>query len=174
MQMEYILFDDCYMHNIEVAYELRNATDYLIASTSEIMIYGMPYDRMTKYLLGNPDYGKVCEEFNSFYTAYTTPCGTIGVSKMSEMEDMVSLMKQINQSCTFDTSKRNTIQDLDGYTETIFYDFGDYGNKLTCNSCNCSSGNSHCRNTEITEDKNRIKLLYWYTNHYPEKCNNWR
>ena len=30
IKMEYILFDDCYMSTIEVAYDLRNVTDYLI------------------------------------------------------------------------------------------------------------------------------------------------
>ena len=35
--MEYILFDDCYMSSIEVAYELKDVTKYLIGSTSEMM-----------------------------------------------------------------------------------------------------------------------------------------
>ncbi len=43
VKMEYILFDDCYMSSVEVAYELKEATRFLIASTSEMMAYGMPY-----------------------------------------------------------------------------------------------------------------------------------
>lgn len=43
IKMEYILFDDCYMSSVEVAYELKEATRFLIASTSEMMAYGMPY-----------------------------------------------------------------------------------------------------------------------------------
>ena len=52
-------FDNCYMSSIEVAYELRNVTNYLIASPTEIMAYGMPYaiventcleKRITKHL----------------------------------------------------------------------------------------------------------------------------
>ena len=30
LKMEYILFDDCYMSSIEVAYALKDVTDYLI------------------------------------------------------------------------------------------------------------------------------------------------
>ena len=56
MKMEYILFDDCYMSSIEVAYELKDVTKYLIGSTSEMMAYGMPYAAIGEYLLGNPDY----------------------------------------------------------------------------------------------------------------------
>ena len=54
--MEYILFDDCYMSTVEVAYDLKNVTSHLIASTSEIMAYGMPYDKIGQYLIENIDY----------------------------------------------------------------------------------------------------------------------
>lgn len=43
VKMEYILFDDCYMSSVKAAYELREATRFLIASASEMMAYGMLY-----------------------------------------------------------------------------------------------------------------------------------
>ena len=52
MSMNYILFDDCYMSTVEVAYDLREVTNYLIASTSEMMAYGMPYHKILKYIIG--------------------------------------------------------------------------------------------------------------------------
>ena len=64
--MEYILFDDCYMSSIEVAYELKDVADYLIASTCEVMAYGMPYATMGKHLLGTPDYRAICDDFYDF------------------------------------------------------------------------------------------------------------
>ena len=64
VKMEYILFDDCYMSSVEVAYELKEATRFLIASTSEMMAYGMPYATVGEFLLGNPDYGSLCEGFD--------------------------------------------------------------------------------------------------------------
>lgn len=48
--MEYILFDDCYMSSIEVAYDLKDVTKYLIASPTEVMAYGFPYHECGKYL----------------------------------------------------------------------------------------------------------------------------
>ena len=42
-KMQYILFDACYMGNVETAYELKDVTNYFIASSSEIMQYGLPY-----------------------------------------------------------------------------------------------------------------------------------
>ena len=81
MKMEYILFDDCYMSSIEVAYELKDVTKYLIGSTSEMMAYGMPYAAIGEYLLGNPDYQSGCEEFYNFYSTYEImPCGTLAVT----------------------------------------------------------------------------------------------
>jgi hypothetical protein len=46
MKMQYILFDDCYMANIETAYQLKDVTNFLIGSTSEVMAEGMPYQTM--------------------------------------------------------------------------------------------------------------------------------
>ena len=127
LKLEYLLFDDCYMSNIEVAYDLRKVTRYLIACTSEIMAYGMPYATMGKYLLGEPDYEAICNDFSSFYSTYTLkPCGTLGVTDCSEVDALASVMKEINTRYTFDTTLRPSLQRLDGYLPVIFYDFGDY------------------------------------------------
>lgn len=126
LKMEYILFDDCYMSSIEVAYELKDVTDYLIASTCEVMGYGMPYATMGKHLLGSPDYKAVCDDFYEFYYNYDMPCGTLSVTDMSEIDAMAAVMRHINTSYTFDSNGRAQVQNLDGYTPTIFYDYGDY------------------------------------------------
>lgn len=131
VKMDYILFDDCYMSSIEVAYELKEVTDYLIASTCEVMAYGMPYATMGKYLLGTPDYKAVCDVFYEFYSNYSSmPCGTLSVTDMSQIDAMASLMRDINASYTFNDSQRGRLQNLDGYSPTIFYDFGDYVTSL--------------------------------------------
>lgn len=51
IHFDYILFGACLMSQVEVAYELRNAADYLILSPAEVMSAGFPYFKMTKYLL---------------------------------------------------------------------------------------------------------------------------
>lgn len=45
-KFDYIFFDACFMQCIEVAYELRGATDCLIGSPAEIPGPGAPYDRI--------------------------------------------------------------------------------------------------------------------------------
>ena len=97
VKMEYILFDDCYMSSVEVAYELKEATRFLIASTSEMMAYGMPYATVGEFLLGNPDYGSLCEGFHDFYSTYEMmSCGTLAVTDCSELDNMAAIMKSIN------------------------------------------------------------------------------
>lgn len=130
LKMEYILFDDCYMSTVEVAYDLKNVTSHLIASTSEIMAYGMPYDKIGQYLIGNIDYEKICDVFYSFYSNYVTPCGTISVTDCSEVDNLAAIMKEINQRYTFNEELISSLQSLDGYKPSIFFDCGDYVAKL--------------------------------------------
>lgn len=139
MKMQFILFDDCYMSSIEVAYELKEATDYLIASTSEIMDKGMPYHRIYQYLMSaEPNYEAVCQNFYDYYSKYSSPYGTIGVTDCKYIDDITAMMKHINTTHTFDTNRLNNVQDLDGdtFTPTIFFDFDDYIRNLCINDNN--------------------------------------
>lgn len=130
MKMECILFDDCYMSTVEVAYDLKDVTDHLIASTSEILAYGMPYALIGSHLIGDIDYEGVCDGFYSFYSTYATPCGTIAVTDCSELDNLAAIMKEINRQYTFDSNENSSLQRLDGYSPTIFFDYGDYVAKL--------------------------------------------
>lgn len=47
---DYVYFDCCYMASVEVAYELRHVTPYIVGSAIELPAEGMPYDRTLKYL----------------------------------------------------------------------------------------------------------------------------
>jgi len=131
IKMEYIMFDDCYMSTIEVAYDLKEVTNYLIASPTEVMAHGFPYDIIGEHLVGDVDYAGISNGFYNFYTNYEAmPCGTIGVTDCSELDDLASVMKEINQQFTFDPDLISSVQRLDGYYPIIFFDFGDYVSKL--------------------------------------------
>lgn len=130
--MEYILFDDCYMSSIEVAYDLKDVTKYLIASPTEVMAYGFPYHECGKYLIGNVDYEGVIQAFYEFYSQYTYPYGTAAVTNCQELEQLANIVKKINIENQNNNISANSIQVMDGYTPTIFFDFEDYINKI-CN-----------------------------------------
>lgn len=129
LHMGYILFDDCYMANIETAYELRAVTDYLIASTCEIFMEGIPYEKVGTYLL-NAEFNNVCKGFLSFYNAYNPPCGTLSVTDCRETEALATVMKRINSEFTLNDDDAKEIQVLDGLTVSIFFDLGDYAARL--------------------------------------------
>lgn len=142
MHMQFILFDDCYLSTVEVAYDLRHAADYLLASTSEVMAYGMPYRQMLPTLLSdNPDYDNVCQQFLDFYKGYVNksgqpmPYGTLAATDLRQMDGMATLMRDINSLCSFDYAQLGTLQDLDAghWNPTIYFDFGHYA-ELLCTS----------------------------------------
>ena len=49
-KFDYIFFDACFMQCIEVAYELRKVTDYVVGSPAEIPGPGAPYDKIVEAL----------------------------------------------------------------------------------------------------------------------------
>lgn len=128
MKMDYILFDDCYMSSVEVAYDLREVADYLIGSTSEIMAEGFPYSEIGLLLLGDVDYEGICESFYQYYMERDNhPCGTVAVTVCKELETLAAIMTRINLvGAPLSSAELKQVQVLDGYTPCRFYDLGDY------------------------------------------------
>lgn len=130
LHMEYILFDNCYMSSIEVAYELRAVADHLIASPCEIMNYGFPYAAVGRHMIGSPNYEAIVEGFVEFYEHYTYegeeyPYGNIATIHCDEIDALAALMKQINQSSTTPINEKQ-VQSFDCLSQHRFFDLGDY------------------------------------------------
>lgn len=144
---EYILFDACYMSSVEVAYELKDVTHYLIASPTEVLSYGFPYTTMGKHLLGTPNYKCIVDSFISFYSSYNLPYGTVAVTDCTQLDALAAIAQQINAAATeqinvaaaeptnaasegkLNTARSgknvpNGVQIMDGYSPTLFYDLG--------------------------------------------------
>ena len=144
---EYILFDACYMSSVEVAYELKDVTHYLIASPTEVLSYGFPYTTMGKHLLGPPNYKGIVDSFISFYSSYNLPYGTVAVTDCTQLDALAAIAQQINVAATeqinvaaaeptnaasegkLNTARSgknvpNGVQIMDGYSPTLFYDLG--------------------------------------------------
>ena len=127
MHMQFICFDDCYLAQVEIAYDLRDVADYLIASTSEVLADGIPYAEVWKYFTPTtPNYKEICETFYQHYIVQSYPYGTLSAIKCSEIKEMARLMKRLNASHTFNTANLGSLQKLDGYAQTAFFDFADY------------------------------------------------
>lgn len=147
LHTEYILFDACYMSSVEVAYELKDVTHYLIASPTEVLSYGFPYITMGKHLLGTPNYKGIVDSFISFYSSYNLPYGTVAVTDCTQLDALAAIAQQINAAAAeqinaaaaepinaasegkLNTARSgknvpNGVQIMDGYNPTLFYDLG--------------------------------------------------
>lgn len=133
IKLEYLLFDDCYLSCAEVAYDLRNATNMLIASTSEVMADGMPYAEVFQYLSSpQPNFGQLVNNYIAHYQRQSYPYATIGVINTQYIQSMAQLMKQVNATYTWNTANNHQLQDLDGdhFMPTVYFDFGSYARAL--------------------------------------------
>ena len=98
IKMQYILFDVCYMGNVETAYELKDVTNYLIATSSEIMAKGIPYRSMWSYLNGTtPNYSSLVNGIVNFYKNSTAPYCNMAAIDCRQLDALANVMKEINQ-----------------------------------------------------------------------------
>ena len=64
---DFVLCDACHMQSVEVVHELRQVTDFLIGSPSEIPGNGAPYDRIMSPMMRGDAVG-VAEEYYQHYS----------------------------------------------------------------------------------------------------------
>lgn len=132
IKMQYILFDVCYMGNVETAYELKDVTNYLIATSSEIMAKGIPYRSMWSYLNGTtPNYSSLVNGIVNFYKNSTAPYCNMAAIDCRQLDALADVMKEINQKYTLDTTiPLDSIQPLDGFSPHLSYDMAVYVDSL--------------------------------------------
>ena len=133
---EYIIFDACFMANVEAVYELRHNTKYIIGSVCEIMGNGFPYADTVPYLLQNGgrsyDLQKAAESFHNHYKNTLRYSGSISLIKCSQLDALASAMKEVNQHLK-DEYSLSKIQSYEGGVNHIFFDLGDYVDKACDN-----------------------------------------
>lgn len=91
-KLDFILFDACMMGTAEVAYELRNVTDYMIGSVMETPVYGFPYRQILSKLYDDVSvFPQICDDFISFNKERKQwgTCALVDCSKMEEFADAV-------------------------------------------------------------------------------------
>lgn len=92
-----ILFDACLMGSIEVAYELKDKCNYMMASPAEVLADGMPYEYILEDLF-NRDYEAACFTFYDYYQSNSysyARLAAIGLSDMSKIDALTTSFKNI-------------------------------------------------------------------------------
>lgn len=134
--LSYIIFDACYMANVESAYDLKEVTDYILGSACEIIANGMPYgdilpimastspllDRLNNSAKAFVDYYKINRQ-----GAYSSACSA--VIDCRQLDALAEVTKRVNGS--LQRIDPNSVQSYDGINLTrnpthIFFDMEDY------------------------------------------------
>ena len=126
--LDYILFDACYMASIEVLYQLRNKSKYLLASPSEVIASGMPYHLITPYLFTQDLKNGLTQAAKTYFDFYKQKQGlyqsaTIALVDASQLENLA--MQTTNFINTQQKKKlaRNGVQRMDFLTNPIIESF---------------------------------------------------
>lgn len=97
---DFIYFDCCHMATVEVIYQLRHATDHMIASAAEIGGEGMPYDlNVPVFLDPRLDVAEVMNNTFGYYKTYQPDNGddgcTISFINTTTIDDLASATREI-------------------------------------------------------------------------------
>lgn len=95
-RFKFILADCCNFQCAEVAYELRNTTEYIIGSPAEIPGYGAPYDKIIPHLFEESDLFHK-QIVDNYFNHYNTgeECVPLSVIKTSEMGNLATATKSL-------------------------------------------------------------------------------
>lgn len=134
VKFDFILFDACLMGSIEVAYELKDNADYIIASSTETLYTGFPYDMIIPDLIAvSPDLQKVAKKYMDYYRQLTGiyRSATISVINTKELEQLGEITSLLlgGNSINMDLFDRSVVQRLDSYEEQYIFDFSDFIHK---------------------------------------------
>ena len=141
VHLDYIIFDVCYMSNVESLYDMKSIADYILASPCEVMAAGMPYANILPTMVStapiNERLDAAAKAFVDEYKTnkqgiYSSACSA--VITCSELDALAECVKQVNRSVQ--DIDPETIQVYDGISSSrnpthIFFDLEDY----IVNSC---------------------------------------
>lgn len=107
---DFLLFDACYMGSIEVAYALRHCTDYLIASPTEVLADGFPYQEIVPMMF-EPQV-RPAGIAEAFYTYYDRLNGAVRSASVSVVQ--TDQLEQLADAChpILDAQKLETLEKI--------------------------------------------------------------
>lgn len=159
-RMDYILFDACFMANVESAYDLRNATRYIVGSVCEIMGAGFPYTDALPHLLkdggATNDLDGACRAFNAFYDDNYGYSGSISLIDCTQLDALAREMKKVNEGAQR-AFNLDELQFYEGQEQHIFFDLGDYVEKMS---------DDEALKTAFTEQLNRTVVKRYTLDKY--------
>ena len=139
-RFDYLIFDACFMSNIETLYDLRTNFDYIVGSPCEIMAAGFPYDTIIPQIFSGTtpkDFlPKVCYEYWDFYAnnwhkdPMNEPSGCIAMTVTKELDGLAQAMRRVTaaKQQEYDLA---ALQTYEGLPQHVFFDLGHFV-ELSC------------------------------------------
>lgn len=112
----FILFDACLMGGIEVAYELKDHCDYLVASPAEILAEGFPYAKIMEPLFTSSIRGglsTVSQMFFEHYDSNRNYHADMGEGVTVALHDMTALSRLAEVCADIFETGRESISSID-------------------------------------------------------------
>lgn len=134
MHFNYIIFDACSMASVEVLFEFRNKANYIIASPTDVLSDGFPYQNILPHINSGSkeDVKKIASAYFNYYNVQTGlhRSATISVIDLSRLESLSKYISSLDQE---DGRSLSTVgvQRMDfthGFPVPL-YDFGDFISK---------------------------------------------
>lgn len=155
---DFILFDACFMASIEVFYELRNTTDYIIASPTEVLATGFPYkDILTDMLSATVNYQKIAQKYVAFFQQKkgVLQSASVVTVKTAELPQFATLFKYYLNTISREITDQKLLQYSQDEVDYLF-DLGQVADYLQ----------KEQTNKELTEQLGRLITNYHHTSYF--------
>ena len=126
MEVQTVMFDACLMGSAEVAAEFAGVARYLVASPTEILAAGFPYEQVIPILCrSQPDLKQVIDAYHAFYDAQSGRYRS-GILALYDLQEMQALAA--SYGALFRAAYGNELPDsqpllhYDRFTTPLFFD----------------------------------------------------
>ncbi len=160
-RFSFIIFDCCFMGGIETIYELKDKADFIVASPTEILAYGFPYDQIMNSLFQTRlDLEQTCQLFYNYYNNQSGvhQSATISIYKTSELKQLADVTKSIfnNNRSKIATLTMSSIQPYFRLNKSWFWDLGHLIEKIA----------TPAEYATFTASLDRVIVAKWNTPHF--------
>lgn len=131
-RFRFIIFESCLMAGVEVAYELQDKTDYILASSAEIVSPGFTplYARMLPLIYSyEPKLAQFANEYFNYYNSLACDMrsATVSVIRPSGLLPLKRLLARAEGRIEYWADvERSGIQAFDRHATHLFYDLKGY------------------------------------------------
>ncbi|MBQ8336695.1 MAG: hypothetical protein IJY44_04105 [Bacteroidaceae bacterium] len=92
LKVDRLMFDACLMQCVEVAYALRDAAEWVIASPAEIPGQGAPYDRIVPaFLSGYDGVEGIMDEYSGYYDSSVSGGVVLSAVRTAHMQELADV-----------------------------------------------------------------------------------